>query len=175
MVNNKDFCDLIYCYEYPENISYTPYVQFDLELTDENSSVYEIKFTFESLSSSYEAKSLVKANEKANIILDMSKAKGFEELKAVKISVRSLNDDSDSCTLWINKITGLSKKYSSSRLSMLIKSERDKQMQKNDSDNARDIWTRYITVGAIVLISAFLGVALMLMLQKNNRLDNRKK
>ena len=175
LVNNKDFCDLIYCYEYPENISYTPYVQFDLELTDENSSVYEIKFTFESLSSSYEAKSLVKANEKANIILDMSKAKGFEELKAVKISVRSLNDDSDSCTLWINKITGLSKKYSSSRLSTLIKSERDKQMQKNDSDNARDIWTRYITVGAIVLISAFLGVALMLMLQKNNRLDNRKK
>ena len=174
-VSNKDFCDVIYHYEYPENISYTPYIQFDLELTDDSSSVYEIKFTFESANSTYEAKSLIRANEKTDFILDMSKSKGFEALKAVKISVRSLNDDSDSCTLWINKITGLSKKYTSSKLSALIKSERDKQMQKNDAENTRDIWMRYITIAAIVAVSAILGVALMLMLQKNNRVENRKK
>ena len=174
-VSNKDFCDVIYHYEYPENISYTPYIQFDLELTDNSSSVYEIKFTFESTNSTHEAKSLIRANEKTDLILDMSKSKGFESLKTVKISVRSLNDDSDSCTLWINKITGLSKKYTSSKLSALIKSERDKQMQKNDAENTRDIWMRYITIAAIVAVSAILGVALMLMLQKNNRVENRKK
>ena len=48
-------------------------------------------------------------------------------------------------------------------------------MQKNDAENTRDIWMRYITIAAIVAVSAILGVALMLMLQKNNRVENRKK
>lgn len=174
-VKSKDFCDLIYYYEYPENISYTPYIQFDLELTDKDSAIYEIKFVFESETSSYESKTLVKGNTGSNLVLDMSKAKGFEALKAVKISLRSLNDDSDSCTLWINKITGHSKKYSNEELDAFIKKERDKQLHKNDRDDSREVWIRYATVAVIIIVSAVLGIALMLMLQKNNRSENKGK
>ena len=172
---SNDFCDLIYYYEYPENISYTPYIQFDFELTDKTSSVYEIRFTFEGDASSYEAKTLLKGNKSGNVVLDMSDVEGFEALRAVKISISALNEDSESCTLWINKIVGHSKEYNSQELTSLIEEERDKQMQKNHADDLSKMRIRYLTVAAIVLVSAFFGVAFMLIIQKNSKAEGKNK
>ena len=169
-VGNKDFCDLIYIYEYAENISYTPYIKFNFEiLSKQLSSLYEIKFVFHSSSATFESSAVIKANQEKEIILNMTKAKDFSLLDGVKISVRSLDDSVDSCTLSIKNITGYSKKYSDSKLNDFIKEERDKQKHINNSEEDVNLWIRISFVTVLILISGILGFVLLLIVQKNNR------
>lgn len=173
-VGNKDFCDLIYVYEYAENISYTPYIKFNLEISSEQlAPLYEIKFTFKGENSIFESNSIVKGNQEQQIILNMTKAKDFNLLKAVKISVRCLDDSVDNCTLAIKNITGYSKKYNSNKLKDLIEKERDKQKHVNNSDNNINLLYRLGVVALIIIISAVLGYLLISILQKNTH--SRKK
>lgn len=167
-VGNKDFCDLIYTYEYAENISYTPYIKFDLEISSEQkSSLYEIRFLFKGKSSTFESSSIIAGNQAEEIILDMSKAKDLSMVESVKIAVRCLDDSSDNCTLWINSITGISKKYNSNKLNDLIENERDKQKYGDSIDDSNDI-IRITFVALIIVFVAILGFILILILQKNN-------
>ena len=172
-VGNKDFCDLIYVYEYPENISYTPYIKFNLEISSEQiAPLYEIKFTFKGRNTTFESNAIVRGNQEEEIILNMTKAKDFELLEAVKISVRCLDESADNCTLTIKNITGYSKKYNSSTLKNLIEEERDKQKQINNSKKDINLLYRIGFVVIIILLSAVLSFSLVWILQKNNR--NRK-
>ena len=170
---NTDFCDLIYTYEYAENISYTPYIKFNLEISSEQkSSLYEIKFLFKGKNSTFESSSIIAGNQAEEIILDMSKAKEFSMLDSVKISVRSLDESSDNCILWINSITGLSKKYSDNKLNNLIEKERDKQKYGTSLDNANNIARTFFVI-FIILFVAILGFILIFIFQKNNH--NKRK
>ena len=173
-VGNNDFCDLIYVYEYSENISYTPYIKFNLEISSEQAApLYEVKFTFKSKTSTFESNSIVKGNLEEDIVLNMSSIKDFGLLEAVKISVRCLDESVDNCTLSIKNITGYSKKYNNNALKELIEKERDKQKQSNNSEEEFDLLYRIGFVAIIILISAILGFAFVLILQKNSR--GRKK
>ena len=168
-VSNNDFCDLIYLYEYSENISYTPYISFNIEIISEQlSPLYEIKFLFDSENATFESNTVIKGNQLTEIVLNMSKAKDFSLLNGVKISVRTLDDTVDSCTLSIGNIIGYSKKYNSKELTSLIEKERDKQKNNNLSDDY-NLWFKIASVTIIILISAILGFVLILILQKNSR------
>ena len=168
-VGNNDFSDLIYRYEYSENISYTPYIKFNLEIQSEQlAPLYEIKFIFNSKDATFESNSIIKGNTQAQIILDMTKAKEFSLLESVKISLRSLDDSVDSATLCIRDITGYSKKYSNKELNEFVEKERDKQKYHN-SDDGYGFWFKFGVVAAIISVSAIFGFILILFIKKNSR------
>ena len=170
---NKDFCDLIYVYEHPENISYTPYIKFNLEITSEQlSPLYEIKFLFSGENMSFESNSLIKGNELQEIILDMTNAKDFSLLKSVKISVRCLDETVDSCSLSIHNITGYSLEYDDDQLKELIEKERDKQNE--DSDSEISWWLRFAIVAIVISASALIGFIFILILKKNSRVRRKE-
>ena len=164
---NNDFCDLIYRYEYAENISYTPYIKFDLEVvSDQISPLYEIRFVFNSKDAAFETKSVIKGNQRSEIILNMTNAKDFSLLNSVKISLRSLDDSVESSTLCIRNITGYSKKYTNQELKDFVEKERDKQHNNNDADYS--FWFKFGVVAIIIVASAIFGFILILFIKKNN-------
>lgn len=166
-VGNSDFCDLIYKYEYAENLSYTPYIKFDFEIISEQlSPLYEIKIILNGENAIFEGNSVVEGNKTQELIVSTSNVKDFA-LKGIKISVRTLDGSADNCTLAISSITGHSKKYNSKELSTLIAKEREKQ--SNNDSGASNVWLRTAFVAVIILALAALGFILILILQKNNR------
>lgn len=168
-VSNNDFCDLIYIYEYPENISYTPYISFDIEIISEKLyQLYEIKFIFNSDDATFESNTVIKSNQPTEIILNMTQAKEFSLLKSVKISIRSLDDSADSCALSISKIKGYSKNYTNKELTSLIEKERDKQ-KHNALNEEYELWFKITVVLVIILIFAILGFIFIFIIQKNSR------
>lgn len=172
-VGNKDFCDLIYAYEYSENISYTPYIKFNLEIVSEQlSPLYEIKFLFNADGATFESHSVVNGNELQEITLDMTSAKDLSALKSVRISVRCLDDTVDSCSLSIYNIVGYSTEYDDEQLRDLIEEDRDKKNE--DSSSEISIWVKIGVVAALILLSALLGFILILILKKNSRSKRRE-
>lgn len=168
-LGNQDFCDLIYIYEYPESIVYTPYIALDLEvLSEDSSSLYEINFNFNSDLATFTSKTIVQANDACKIVLDLSDATEFSLLKNVKISLRSLDDNSNGATLWIYGIDGYSEKYSSSELRTLIENERSK-IKLDEKSSTQVNWKMNITIIIILATTSLLGFALILIIQKNNR------
>ena len=174
LLGNDDFCDIIYNYEYAENISYTPYIKLNLEIIAEQLyPLFEIKFTFKGVNSTFESSSIVRGNTPTEVILDMTSAKDFSLLENVKISVRSLDDAADIAVLSIRDITGYSKKYSNVELSDLIKREREKQ--KYDATTTQySFWYKFIVVTVIIAISVFLGFILIILIRKNSRSKKRE-
>ena len=172
-IRGNDFCDLIYRYEYAENISHTPYIKFDLEiLSDQASSLYEIRFIFNSKDAAFEAKSLVKGNQQSEIILNMSEAKDFSLLESVKISLRSLDDSTNNATICIRNIKGYSKKYTNQELNDFVERERDKQHNSKDSDYS--FWFKFGVVAAIISISAIFGFIFIWFIKKNSRAKRKE-
>ena len=172
-ISSGDFCDLVYVYNYPESIAYTPYIKFNLEISSENlDSLYEIKFVFNSDDAIFESNAIIKSNEIENIVLDFSKADEFSLLKNVKISLRALNGSAEDATMWIYDIIGYSAEYTSEELLEFIEDERDK-IKHDDINNSSNIWKRYLIVFGILIGTAVLGFAFILTVQKNNK--NKRK
>ena len=168
-VGDGDFCDLIYKYEYSENISYTPYIKFNIEINSERAfPLYEIKFVFNSQSATFESSTVIKGNSQAEVILDMSKAKSFSLLDSVKISLRSLDGSVDNASLFIRDITGYSKNFSNQELGDFIEKERDKQKYHN-LDSEYSVWFKIGFVALIISLSAALGFLFILFIRKNSR------
>ena len=172
-VGNKDFCDLIYTYEYSENISHTPYIRFNLEIVSEQlSPLYEIKFLFNAENATFESHTVAKGNELQEIILDMTDVKDFSTLKSVRISVRCLDDTVDNCSLSIHNIVGCSTEYNDEQLRDLIAEDRDKKNE--DSNSEISLWVRIGVVAVVVLLSALVGFILILILKKNSRAKRKE-
>ena len=172
-VGNKDFCDIIYLYEYSENISYTPYIKFNIEIiSKESSPLFEIKFFFNGKNSTVESKEIIVGNKQSEIILDMTNVKDFSLVDSVKISIRSLDNTVNNCTLCIHDIKGYSEKYNNEELKSFIEKERDKQKHAN-INSTYALWWRIGFVVLIIAISAIFGFILIFILQRNSR--NKRK
>lgn len=168
-ISSGDFCDLLHVYQYPENIAYTPYIKFNLEISSENpNSLYELKLVFNSDNAILESNAIIKSNEISDIILDFSKADEFSLLKNVKISLRALNGSSESATMWIYDIIGYSTEYTNEELREFIEDERDK-IKYDDINDSSNTWKRYLIVSGILAATAVLGFVFILIVQKNNK------
>ena len=169
-LTNKNFSDLIYNYEYAENISYTPYLKMNFKiLSEKGTPLYEIKFIFQNNDAIFETTSIVKGNTQNNVILDLSQAKEFSNLNNIKISLRSLDDSTDSCSLWLYDIIGYSEKNTDESLKKLIQSERNKIKKDQEEQTINQQNTTVFWVIAIVAFATVLGIILLLLLQRNGR------
>ena len=166
-VGNSEFCDLIYTYDNPENLSYAPYIRFNFEIISEKlSPLYEIKIILNGEKVMFEGNSVVEGNQAQEIIINTANVKDFL-LKGIKISVRSLENSAENCTIAVSSITGHSKKYSTKELNALIEKEREKQ--NNTANDSSNVWLRAGFVFIIVLSLMALGFILILIFKKNNR------
>ena len=167
---SKDFCDLIYYYEYSENISYTPYININFEiLSNQISPLYEIKFILQNDNNVFESSTIVKGNQKNEVVLDLSEAKDFITLDSLKISLRSLDNTVDSCSLWLYDVTGYSEENSTENLKTLIENAREKIKQEQDEQKAIDHRKTMFLVIGIVVFATLLGIILVMLLRRNAR------
>ena len=169
ILSKENFSELIYYYDYPENISYTPYIAFDLEITSKKeNSAYEINITFKGDDTIFESASILKSNVSDTIVIDTSIIKDIPSIECVKISVRCLDDSVENATLWIRSIKGYSKKYNNSELDELIKKAREDQ-KYGDDGNEESFFQRYLLVILLTTAFAILGLVLVFIIQKNSR------
>ena len=164
--------ELIYDYEYHENMAYTPYVSFSLKVEDTSeNSLYEIKLLCENPQTRIESSAVINGNEDRTIVLDLSGIAAFGTVDNLRISIRPLNSDVEHCSLWLYEINGHSTQYTDEELNTLISNERNKI--KNDSSVAEEIFSiRNIVIAvAIVLISTLLLIGVLLGVRKEHNID----
>ncbi len=172
---NKDFCDLIYSYEYKENVAYTPYIKMNFEILSEVSSpLYEIKFILQNNKNIFETTAVVKGNKQNEIVLDLSKATELTTLENVKISLRSLDDTVESCTLLLYDITGFSEDKSNEDLKSLIEKEREKTKQEQNKETEIDHRETIIWVVGTIVFTTLLSIVLVMLLRRNGRVKTKE-
>ncbi len=165
---NGEYSDLLCLYEYPENLIYTPFVKFTVAFSDtsaQDTNLYELVISMGNdqalLTSSY----IIPANEKTQIILDLSNYNTANMVNYIKLSTRSVTGDSEEYTLRLYEITGYSTVYSSEDLAGLIEAERLKirnQLAESEQDEEKQglIWMIFGILFAVTAIVAGLYMGL---------------
>lgn len=167
---NKNSGEIIYIYEYPENISHTPYLKIKFEIkSEEKSPVYELRSIFNTSSTLLETKTIVKGNELNEIIIDILDIPGFSSLESVKFVIRSLDNTVDECSMWIYDVVGYSTVYSNEELQEFVEENRDKSKHETQEKTPIEKLKKFIFIFIIILITAFFGFALVFILQGNHR------
>lgn len=162
--------DIIYEYEHYENIEFTPYLKFDIQVSDVCAdSLYEISFTFENSNTRLESSYAIKGNEKTQVVLDFSQVSDFKLLENMRISLRKIHGEASNSTLWLHGISGHSTEYEDERLEELILNERNK-VKHIDEENAEtaDMEQTAIAMGIIVVLGA-LGIGIFIAFRKDTR------
>ncbi len=167
---SSDTAELVYDYELQENAEYTPYLKFSFMIEDTSaSSLYKVKIFCENSAARYESSAFVVGNEETNIVLGVSKYSGFGKVEDLRFSVTPLDLESDKYTLWVNNITGYSKKYTNEELQNLIAKDRD-ELQNDDNEAKESIeWQKITLVVIIAVISTLLAVVVIVSAGRANR------
>ena len=162
--------EVIYEYEYYENIEFTPYLAFDLQVSDgAEDSIYEISFMFENSDMRLESSYAVRGNEKCRVVLDLSQSREFKLLENMRISVRQIYGDASNSTLWLHGISGYSTEYEEERLEELILNERNKIKNiDEESSEAAGIEQTAIAIGIVVVLGA-LGIGIFIAFRKDTK------
>lgn len=169
-LSDTDICEIIYNYDFKENISYTPYIKLNFDIVSvEESPLYEIKFVLQNEDNTFESKAIVKGNQRNEIILDFSNAEEFSILENVKISIRSLDDKVNACSLWLYDVVGYSTEHNSDKLQRLIEEEREKIKQEKNEEIIIQQRETIVFVVVIIAVSAVLGIVLSFLLQRNGK------
>ncbi len=169
--------ELIYDYEYHENMAYTPYLKFDFEIEDQvgaknnESSLYEVNIICENPSVRFEASSFVKSNQKTELVLDMSEYTSFGNVESIRISIRTLDGEEREFTLWLYGISGYSMDYTSEELEGLILKDRD-MMNTGDNDSEMLPWKRIFLIVFISVIASAVGVGTLIAVRRAQHNDN---
>ena len=168
LFSDGEYSEVIYDYEYYENFEYTPYLKFELQISDSaEDSLYEVSFLCENPDQRFESSYVVSGNNINDIVLDLSQIYDFRYIEDIKISVRRLNGDIAPCTLWLYSVSGHSTAYDSPKLEELISIERDKikEITKED-DNDTNIEQTAVAIGIIVVLGA-LGISAFIAFRKD--------
>ncbi len=170
LMNSSEKSEVVYLYEYYENISYTQYLGFDLQINDGvEDSLYEIEISFDSQESRAESSCVVRGDELTKVVLDMSGYGNSTKIKNIKVSARCIYGDVDSCTMWLYDIKGYSDKYDSATIAEHVEKERAKANITDKEEQAKiEIDRVSITIGVLIIIVS-LGFGLFVILKKNTK------
>ena len=170
--DGSDTCDFIHVCEYPENMVYTPYIKIKLNISDTSKmSLYEVRFTLDGNHSKHESTAIVSGNKSTELLIDASKFTKSSAVNSIRISVRSLDGAVDACSLWIGEIVGCSNAYSSTYLAELIKNERDRVRNPDNSDQDKTtIGKMTLAVGIVVTVGA-IGIGLFVAFRRDDKHD----
>lgn len=165
--------ELLYIYDYPENMIYTPELQLRFHVSDaSDSSLYEVRFTLENSMSRYESSAIVESDTPTDISLDISKFVKANEVSSIRISVRNLDGSASECSFWLYDVRGHSNVYSSSQLRDLIIKEREK-VRNPDEERKEDQLIANIAIAVAVIVAAgVLGMGLFAVLRRDDKFSD---
>ncbi len=177
MSSNASVGELIYDYEYYENMAYTPYIEFDFEIEEtfnaEDSmkkALYEVTVLFENEQSRYESSFFVYGSTKTSIVLDMSEHSLFGNVESIRMIVSPVDSTNKEFTLWLNEITGYSDEYTSDELENLISIDRDK-MNTQSGETSWISFERIVLIISIIVIATALGIGTLIWLRRGHHTE----
>ena len=162
--------ELLYIYDYPENMIYTPKLQLRFHVSDTSeSSLYEVRFTLENSLGRYETSAIVEGDTPTDVSIDISKFVKANEVSAIRISVRNLDGSASECSFWLYDVKGHSDVYSSSQLRDLIIKERDKIRNPDDTGKDDQLLANLAMALAIIVAAGLLGMGAFIAFRRDDR------
>lgn len=174
-----EYAEIIYGYEYPENLIYTPYLSFELALTDSKKAenhLYEVRVILGNESATYLAETVLCANEITTVNLDLSQWIGDGEmLSYIKIAVRPLTEQAGEYSLWLFGVEGHSTERSGEELARLIEEERlrirNQTLSKDEQEEkSNPLW---IVFGILLGVTALGATVSIFFRKKEGDADDR--
>lgn len=162
--------EILYIYDYPDNMIYTPELQFRFHISDTcEDSLYEVRFTLENASNRYESSAIVEGDTPTDISLDISRFVKSNEVSSIRVSVRSLDKSASECRLWLYDIEGHSNVYSSSQLRDLIIQERDKVRNPDVASGDDQLLSSVVIAIAVIAAAGVLGMGVFVAFRREDR------
>ena len=159
--DTKSYSELLYIYEYPENMIYTPYVRVRFHISDAaEDSLYEVKLSFAYSGGRAESSVIVSGDEVSEVAVNLSQYVISHSTESLRISVRSLDGAAAECSLWIYDIYGCSEDYTSDRLADLISLERDKIRSIDEEAEDLELFGSIALALGIVIVTGAIGFGL---------------
>ena len=167
--------EAFWLYEYPENFVYTPYVALNLFLeANGTSSLYEVRVTVGEGKDRQVTSAVIHPNENSRLVMDLSPYSQAHMADYWKISVRSLDGDADSVSVWVYDIVGYSTDLDSDALREAILAERARIRNLSgdaaQTDSADDLWT----VLAIVVLILVIGVGVFIGIRSQDNTEKER-
>ncbi len=169
---NDKYAELIYKYEYHENMQYTPYMEFDLQLDGESGALYEVMLSGERDGVRYEVFAFAESGKRTSVIFDISDHNILNSVNSLRISVRPLSGSEDDAVLWLYGVKGHSRVYTDEQLISFISSERNKTNKPSVTVPKSTLWgpNTWIAIG-ILAATGIITVAVYF----NQRRDGKGK
>jgi len=169
-IGKSGLSEIIYEYEYQENMIYTPYIELAFEINGAQNSLYEVTAVIENEKTRFESSCAVEGNTPTNLVLNMSEYSSFGPVKNIKIFVRTLDEnyDNDKCTLWIYGVTGYSLEHGTQELEELVSQEREKINEANNSEEKISLKNILMVAGILVITGVFCA-AIVVIFRRDSR------
>lgn len=153
------YSDITYSYEFAENISLIPYLEFDFHIEDDDpGALYEILVIIGSSGNRIEVKNTAISGADSRLLVSISEYKNIGNIDHIRICFRPSESDAGEKTsdfkFHLRKVTAHSDKYNSDELEEAIKSARESARSGSTSqDNAENQEPSYdLIVLAIIFI-----------------------
>ncbi len=161
-----EFMGIYYVYQYPENLSLTPWLTFDFSAvcTDGFEDRLEVVIIIGEGTERIEGRTVVNSGERVKLTFDISSFSAKKSAKYIKICIRGEGSGLENAALELFSITGHSQSYDSLSLASAIASERQKASENDPTPKSNNIfWIS--TIGG----AAFISVISIYLLGKNAR------
>lgn len=165
------FSGMAHRFAYGKNLSYAPYLRFELGLSGKRGTTYEVQIQLIGSGSFVKASTVMGAGDSGSYYLDLSDTAGtIGDVQCLRICVRPLNGGEE-CTLSLRSVTLQSTQFNDEELKNQI-------AQSENTDNGdstperRDYTTPVIVTVAIVLMS--IAFAVILFTRRKNHNNHSK-
>ncbi len=121
MENRGEDSDIVYNYEFYDDISIMPYIGFDVLIDDDCGALYEISVLLGGDGHRIEADKVIKGGEGTEIIVDTRVHGEMRKLDYIRISIRPINgDDGNKYKLYLHSVNAYSDKMSDGELKGVV-------------------------------------------------------
>ena len=123
--------------------------------------MYEIELTIGNKSTKIIASSVVKGGEISTLYFDISSVDKRELMDNMKLSIRPLTQDAQSCTVWLYELNGYSSDYTDEELALKIEEQKNKLLgiQNEVESSGKRI---FLSILGLALIMTTVGVGLFM-------------
>lgn len=153
-----EYSELVYYFEYPEDISFAPYLLFELAVEGDAETDCEIVIFIFDGKITAESSMLVSSGSLRNIVVDASAGGKISQLRSIRICVRPSSDDGGDLELHLKKVSANSTLYEDEALEKEFESARAKA-RNSSLDAGDDSSPRY---EAILLIGTVLFLSILI-------------
>lgn len=169
-LNDVGYGDILCEYEYSEVFKFTKYLSLDFLI--QNSSkiddrvLYEVKLSFGNDVNTYECTKIVASGEQTQLVFDVSSFSLKYLADYIKISIRPMQTNGDSYSLFVSSLVGYSDEYNDDELNDKITEERLKIRDLLSRNDGYSIRNNIIIIGVFVVIGLLIGSVLFVFLRR---------